>query len=261
VTVGATVGVTGPWAALRAELDRWAMAGRTATLWWRDDDACTATPALGRLLAIAGAHRVPVTLAVIPARAEPALIRAIDACDAATVVQHGYAHANHAAAGERNQELGEHRPVASCLDELGRGRARLAAMAGARFLPVLVPPWNRIASAVTAALPAGGFAGLSTFGPRPRPFVAAGLVQCNTHVDVVAWRRGRQFVGDAAALERLTDHLAARRAGRVDGDEPTGLLTHHLVADPATWLFVESLLMRTQRHPAAEWLGADALFG
>ena len=28
-----------PWAALNAELDCWAAAGRCATFWWRDDDA------------------------------------------------------------------------------------------------------------------------------------------------------------------------------------------------------------------------------
>ena len=27
------------WPDLTAELDRWGEAGRTATLWWRDDDA------------------------------------------------------------------------------------------------------------------------------------------------------------------------------------------------------------------------------
>jgi hypothetical protein len=28
------------------ELEHWSRAGRDATLWWRDDDAVTATPAL-----------------------------------------------------------------------------------------------------------------------------------------------------------------------------------------------------------------------
>ena len=34
--------------------------------------------------------------------------------------------------------------------------------------PVLVPPWNRISARVTERLPALGFVGLSTFGPRAR---------------------------------------------------------------------------------------------
>ena len=40
---------TQPWQDLRDELDRWAEAGRTATLWWRDDDAVMPGPLLDRL--------------------------------------------------------------------------------------------------------------------------------------------------------------------------------------------------------------------
>ena len=54
---------------LTDEFDRWADQGLTATLWWRDDDAIAPTPALDRLLDAAGP--VPLTLAVIPALAEP----------------------------------------------------------------------------------------------------------------------------------------------------------------------------------------------
>ena len=36
------------------ELDRWAGAGRTLDLWWRDDDAARLTPALHRLTADPG---------------------------------------------------------------------------------------------------------------------------------------------------------------------------------------------------------------
>ena len=40
------------WAALDAELDLWAAAGRVAGGWWRDDDAVAPTPALESLLTI-----------------------------------------------------------------------------------------------------------------------------------------------------------------------------------------------------------------
>src|SRR5216684_8019215 len=52
------------WLDLERELDAWRAAGRSATLWWRDDDAVRPTPALDRLLAIAAG--VPLALAVIP---------------------------------------------------------------------------------------------------------------------------------------------------------------------------------------------------
>ena len=67
------------WPGLSAELDAWAAAGRTATFWWRDDDATAPTPELGRLLRLAGAHGAPLALAVIPAEAGPALAEALAA--------------------------------------------------------------------------------------------------------------------------------------------------------------------------------------
>jgi len=61
------------WQALDAELDAWSAAGRTAELWWRDDDAIVPTPALDRLLDIRRRSGVPIALAVIPARAQATL--------------------------------------------------------------------------------------------------------------------------------------------------------------------------------------------
>jgi hypothetical protein len=62
-----------------------------------------------------------------------------------------------------------------------------------------------------------------------------------------------------AALEALVGHLAARRSGRVDANEPSGILTHHLETDEATWAFMEELLARTAGRPGARWIGLEAL--
>ena len=101
------------WAALSRELDAWQSAGRRATLWWRDDDAVGDTPALQRMLSIASARDVAIAVAAVPARSDASLAGAIARVRQATVIQHGYAHANHAPAGERGAELGEHRPLAA----------------------------------------------------------------------------------------------------------------------------------------------------
>ena len=94
------------WPALRDELDTWAEAGRTATLWWRDDDAVEPTPALDRLLALAARHEIPLALAVIPARASTALARRIAGSGPRIApLQHGYAHRNHAPPSEKKAEL------------------------------------------------------------------------------------------------------------------------------------------------------------
>lgn len=249
------------FAVLRDELDRWERQQRRATFWLRDDDACTDSPALRRLLRLAGEHRIPLAIAAVPATVDASLADAIALCGEACVVQHGYAHRNHAQPGERSAELGDARSVHTRLDELARGREKLARVFGPRFRPVLVPPWNRIDETLPAHLPAAGFAGLSCFGPRAWRSDVPRLVQVNTHVDPVAWRRERAFIGAAAAIERLTAHLRARREQACDADEPTGLLTHHLVFTGPIWDFVDDLLHCTQDHRAAAWLDVDAAFG
>jgi len=248
------------WAALERELDRWHAQGQAATLWLRDDDACHDTPPLHRLLTIAQAHAVPVAIAAIPAALDATLAVALSRFGEATVVQHGYAHRNHASVGERSAELGDGRDVDVRLDELRRGCATLRSEFGERFLPVLVPPWNRAGDALLPSLAPAGFGGLSRFGPRPAIDAAPGLRQVNTHVDPIAWRRDRAFIGADAALERLVAHLGARRERTCDTAEPSGLLTHHLAFDDAAWDFVDALLARTCRHPAAAWLDVGHAF-
>ena len=248
------------WHALDSELDLWKASGCHAQLWWRDDDACRDSPALSRLLAVAATANVPVGLAVIPALLEDSLDDALRQARTVTVLQHGYAHRNHASAGERNWELGDHRPAEAAVAELVSGRSDLARRFGTRFVPVLVPPWNRIDARVVMQLPVAGYSGLSTFGPRAAAAPAPGLVQCNTHVDVIAWGRGRLFIGADAAIDRLVAHLRARRLRAVDPAEPTGVLTHHLDLQDEAWQFVAELIARTRAHGAATWIDAGTAF-
>jgi len=246
------------WHDLAAELACWQSAGRPATLWWRDDDATTPTPALARLLELASRHDVPLALAVIPDAATPALAAAVDELPWVTLLQHGCRHRNHAPAGEKKAEFGPHRPLPALLADLGAGQARLAELFGARPLPVFVPPWNRIAEQLVAALPPAGVRGLSRYRPRVAARPVAGLVEANCHVDPIDWRGDRGFAGEAAVLTALVDHLRARRHGEVDAGEPTGLLTHHADCDGDGWRFLEKLLDFLAKQDACYWLsGAD----
>ena len=242
-----------PWSNLAAELDAWRRAGLTARFWWRDDDATQPGPLLDRLLDIAGP--MPVSLAVIPATARETLAERLAAHNRqggdAMVLQHGYAHANHAPPGEKKAEFGDHRPLESMLDELTRGRRRLEDLFGAIFEPCLTPPWNRIGEGLLGNLHRAGLQGLSRFGPRK---AGEGDRVVNTHVDIVDWHRGRGFVGDRAALGAAVRHLAARRAGAAEMAEPTGLLTHHRDHDEACWRFVAAFRAAIEAHPAAEWV-------
>ncbi|MCY4285324.1 MAG: polysaccharide deacetylase family protein [Thiotrichales bacterium] len=241
------------WPDLIGELDAWRDEGRTASLWWRDDDAVAPTPALDRLAGLAGEHAVTVGLAVIPALAQPALAAWIGSAPV-EVLPHGWQHRNHAGPGEKKAELAGHRQADAVVAELAQGLRRLGEIAGDRLRPVLVPPWNRIGRDLRPALPRLGFRGLSTFGPRPAVEPSPGLRQVNCHVDVVDWRGGRGFVGCDRALASVIAHLAARRARSVDSAEPTGLLTHHAVHEESTWTFLARFMERTRRHPAVRWL-------
>ncbi len=223
-----------PWQALADELDLWP---EPAEFWWRDDDAAAWSPALERL--VEALDGVPFALAVIPAEAAADLPGAI--------LQHGWRHGNHAGPAEKKAEFGPHRPQETMLAELEAGRERLEALYGGRFLAVLAPPWNRIDPALATRLPAAGWRGLSVFRPRRSPF------ETNAHVDPVAWRTHRGFRGEAEALGDIAAHLRARRTGTVDRSEPTGILSHHLVADEAGFAFFREFARFVAAHPRADW--------
>lgn len=246
------------WNALAGELDAWLGQRHQATLWWRDDDAGRPHPALEQLLTAGGRMGIPLGVAVVPAWLTAEVAETLEAAgEIVVVLQHGFAHANHETEiqpGERKvrpAECGVGRSVGVALEELTVGATRLRARFGGRFLPLFVPPWNRIAPAVIAELPRLGYRGLSTFGPRQVATPAPGLLQVNCHVDPILWREGKRFAGPTVTLDRLRAHLSARRERRVDPSEPTGILTHHRDLDPAGWAFLEELLSRLRTHPAA----------
>lgn len=243
------------WRALGDALSRLGEDGRPVAFWLRDDDAVAPSAALDRLLAVAA--DVPLALAVIPARAEPSLAERLNPLPGVTVLQHGFSHANHAAAGTRKRELGPERPLPAVLAELAEGQERLAMFA--RVAPILVPPWNRIDDAVAAALPTLGFRALSVYGDRPPG--GRGPLRLNTHVDPVDWRGSRGFLGEEAVLGMLLARLARLQSGAADRDEATGILTHHLVHDPACFVFLENLLPAIAEHPACRWHSAETLLG
>lgn len=249
------------WDRLEREVEAWAAEGRAATFWWRDDDAVAATPSLDRLLRLTGRAGIPLALAVIPARAEQSLQGRLADERHVTVVQHGYAHRNHAAAGMRAVECGGARSLDEVSGELARGRERLERMFSRRFLPILVPPWNRIDAALPPRLPGLGFLGLSTWGLREAPEPCAGLRQVHTHADPVAWRKGRVFGGAERVTQAMADHLRARREGTADPEEPTGLLTHHLVHDEPGWEFLEQVAARLSARKDVRWIAAAEAFG
>ncbi len=248
------------WSELAVELDAWASQGRNATLWWRDDDSENDDPWIASLLALRRRVRIPLAVSAVPLATDAAFAEAVLAEEDVWVLQHGYAHRNHAPAGEKKCELAAVRDKAEVCRDLAAGAQRLRRLFGDRSVPSLVPPWNRIRDDLIPDLPGLGFRGLSLMTPRPTVFPATGLRLVNAHVDPIDWRGTRRFVGRERALAQLVRHLRQRRCGEVDSEEPTGLLTHHLLNDGDCWRFLEELVGTTDAHPAARWLDVKTLF-
>jgi len=244
------------WRAIEEEIARWRDAGREPVVWWRDDDAADTTPALDRLLDLHHATAVPLALAIVPANATPALAECLGRAQGVDLLQHGYAHTNHAPVTDKKMELGLHRPMMFVLGELGTGRMALERLFGDRVLPVLVPPWNRIAAQLVPTLPEVGYRGLSTFGIRHRANPVSGLLQVNAHVDLIDWK-SRHFVGEEAALSAFEQALIASRTST---GEPVGLLSHHLAMDERAWDFLSSFWERLESMQGQKVTPAHDLF-
>jgi hypothetical protein len=231
--------------------------GTPARAWLRDDDAVAPSPALERLLAIAEGAGIPVSLAVIPASAEPALDDALRGRTDVAVLQHGWAHLDHAPPGQKSREFGPDRPLPVMAAEIAKGRRRLESFAG--FVPIFVPPWNRIAPALAAELPGLGLPILSGYTNRREPEPIAGPAVLNTHLDPVAWHEGRGLGDTGDLVTRLAARLEKQADGRLPAAGPIGLLTHHLVHDEETFAFLGELLQFLTGRGLTQWLSGAML--
>lgn len=240
------------WTLLNEELDRWQEAGRVATFWWRDDDLAEHTTALDRLLDLRAHFDIPLALAAVPARLDPDVATALD--PNCTLLQHGFAHQNYAPSGEKKSEFPASRPAGEIAEELRAGKELLHRAFGGQFAPIMVPPWNRMADAHLELLPKLGFIGISRYKARNASLAAPNLAALNTHADLIDWRGTRSAVDQNLLIKQLTDHLRARREGRADPLEPTGILTHHLVHDETIWALLFGLLSVLNQHPAVRFL-------
>ena len=245
------------WAQLQAALDAALERGAAIRVWWRDDDAGRDHPALTRLLELAECHAAGLALAVVPVWLEPGAQARIAASRYATVLQHGFAHANHAPPERKSIELGGRDPEA-VLGELEWDRGMLEDVFGCAFLAVIVPPWNRLHPEIMRHLPRLGYTGISTYLARRSAEPWPGLRMVNTHLDVIDWRgQCRNFLDRAGEVhafppvalfwgtkDRVIPHahahdtLAMMKGARLTSFEGCGHFPHHHCAEE----FVRALL-------------------
>ena len=227
------------WSPLEKELALWRRDGLHLALWWRDDDAIEVTGELDKLLVLSDKLQTPVHLAVIPKPATQALADHLIKRPATCVLVHGWAHTNHAPEGAKKAEFNH--PRADALAESKAALTRLDTLFGLQLLPMFVPPWNRVDDTVAGALASQGYRVLSTFTSRPSR-CRDGVVQINTHIDPIDWKAGGGLRDEGDLISGIVALLQDRRMGRSDMSEPLGLLTHHLVHDPAIWRATEHCL-------------------
>ncbi len=246
------------WHDLNNELGKWHQCDRAATFWWRDDDACLLTPQLQQLVEIADKAEVPIHLAVIPARLTEETTRYLLSSPNTAILQHGYAHIDHAPKGEGSWELGDHRPLETVVEELTRGFEILDAAFGKKFLPVLVPPWTRFSDKLHPMLGQIGFKAYSAEGIREPDHDSDGIKTIHAHCDPIRWKQNARFKGTDRVLDDFVGHLQKRRHGHCDSSEPTGLCTHHMDHSPELWQFIGQLLKHTKPHPAVDWISIES---
>lgn len=242
---------------LLAELDAWAKSDMTAELWWRDDDAGEPCVELDQLIRLSNEHGVPCGLASIPTRAGEPLRKVVSGAAHIWILQHGYAHINHASSGNGAWELGLHRPTSVVLDELRDGMLKLSQLFKDRFVPVVVPPWNKMDPELLPYLPVMGFRGASASYKLHRPVPPGDLRVADAHCDVLSWKKPvkiARFAGMEKCVNYLVSHLQDKRLGKTDETEPTCVLTHHLEMDDAAWGFMDTLFSLTCAHPHVRWL-------
>ncbi|MES0825849.1 polysaccharide deacetylase family protein [Ruegeria sp. SCP11] len=245
--------MTVDWRPLDTELTAWKAEELTLPVWWRDDDAVSATPQLKTLSKLSVALGLPVHLAIIPRDADATLVEHVTAHKTLIPVVHGWAHHNHAPPDEKKSEFRLHRPQKEILSDAQSGLERLKSLFGDRLCPMFVPPWNRIAPDVVRELPGLGYCILSTATPRATSCPVPGLEQINTHLDPIDWRGTRGLISKNTLIIQTAGLLRDRREGRADNAEPFGVLTHHLVHDQDIWTFTEELLRRLLDGPGHAW--------
>jgi hypothetical protein len=265
------------WEDVSHELDCWAMRGLKARFWVRDDDACEMSAPLGRLHELAKRHDIIIGLAVIPANVRPSLLKFM-AHEGRRFhpMCHGWQHTNHSRTGRKPAEFGAGRPISASIRDaqsaLGAFREYFAG-----YDAVFVPPFGQISGAMTRALPAIGFAGVST-GPGwlerklshlpslairvPSVKVAprSSIPRLDVHIDPIDWQTRTAHSADTIC-DAIVRSLRPRRMGLFASEMPVGLVTHHLAHDDRIWGACNDALDILRNHRAAEFVHVGQFFG
>jgi predicted glycosyltransferase len=226
------------WHLVQDELAHWEGEEKQFHFWWRDDDVIESSKALDKMIALQRRFNQPLYLACIPELCGEDLAKALKGYEQIFILQHGYDHKNHGLRGEKKIELGGSWPIHEAQHDLLVGKQKLKEFFGNHFMPVLVPPWNRIDHTYFPFIEEH-YKALSLF---KNPTTDNKFQMINTQIDIIDWKKGKAFLGEEACLLLFLAELQKRRFGAVDITAPIGLLTHHLNHDDQCWAFLEKFL-------------------
>lgn len=226
------------WRPIENELRQWRADGLSLALWWRDDDAVDTTQALTRLLNLRDDLELCLHLSIVPRNATKGLAQVVANVPDIVPMVHGWAHVNHAMAGEGRSEFPEARDPELALSEAQEGLRLLTRLTDGHCAPVFVPPWNNIAPDLADRLSSVGYDTISACNPRQSAHLASGIAVINTHLDPIHWREGERLHDLDYLIDTILKNLRERRKGRYDNTEPFGLLTHHLSHNEDVWEFI-----------------------
>ncbi len=193
------------------------------TFFLRCDDVTKADPAFRRVCGLLKAAGLPLSCAVIPAKAGPGLASFFRAETAAgarlEALQHGLSHTGHSGNRYFKHEFGPSRPYQAQRADIAAGKKLMRKLFG-RTAPVFVPPFHVYNLDTLKALAALGFKGISAsrrLEPLPR-----GLSFLGTRVTVNEY--DLELKPRPLSLKLLRSRtLAAIR----EGGGPAGIYFHH----------------------------------
>jgi hypothetical protein len=205
-------------------------------VFFRADDIGVPGANFRQMMAVFAARQAPLNLALVPAWLTRARWRALQPADRGDDSlwcwhQHGWRHANHEAAGKK-QEFGPCRSLRHLRADLVRGRQRLEGILGREFYPVFTPPWNRCDPRTLDLIAGLGYRGVSR-SRGSRPAAPAAIADLPVNVDLHTRRETHPGAGWAELLAELGRALAGRYCG---------IMIHHQRMNPAAAGFLDLLL-------------------
>lgn len=205
-------------------------------IFFRADDIAIPSRRQDALLETFLRHRTPLCAAIVPTWITTGRWRRIcevirDRHDLFSWHQHGFSHRNHQPEGKK-QEFGPGLEVQRKRRQIVRGRDRLTAILGDRFLPVFTPPWNRLDQETLQILSEEGFLAISRYrGDRLASLPGLPDLACN--VDLHTRRESSAREGWQALLAELELAMAGGVAG---------IMLHHNRMNETSFAFLGMLL-------------------